>query len=70
MAVRTDDAAKDSATAFTVSKTSHLKFANRERVQKPTEVVSFRRIATVEQLQLNDNTVSFTVYLMWLRLEA
>ncbi len=52
--VRTDDATKDSektGTAFTIK--VKLEVSNPgERGQKPIEAVSFRRIATVEQLQL------------------
>ena len=75
--VRTDDAMKDSeetATAFNVSQTSHnsrkkLQFANprikiQENVhdQKPIETVSFRRIATVEQLQLEQTHTHSQLY--------
>ncbi len=70
--VGTDDAMKETATAFNVSRTSHnwrkkLQFANpgikiQEKVARSLQLqaVSFCRITTVEQLQLEQtHTVSF-----------
>ncbi len=75
--MRTDDATNHSeqtATAFTVSKLA-FSFANPwveilVNVAKSL-VVSFRRIVTIEQLQLTQtHTVSFTLSLVRVRLEA